>query len=147
MFHIFGARCRLRWGVGVCFHRFHDWEYDDGCLSNFKATPALQCTSHPWIPETCFPCGCCLHNQYHLTWFIESGRGNAAKGHWWKEKLSWIYLASIRKTLWIRAAINCTLLWFCPASEIFFVWVLDTLEINNDSVRGVWLFGSVPGRL
>lgn len=25
----------------MCFHRFYDWEYDDGRLSNFKATPAL----------------------------------------------------------------------------------------------------------
>lgn len=41
MVHVFGARCiRLR-GVSMCFHRFHDWEYDDGRLSNFKATPVL----------------------------------------------------------------------------------------------------------
>lgn len=61
--------------------------------------------------------------------------------------MSWIYLASVRKIfVWNRSIINCAVLplrYFSNECEC----VLYTLEINNDSVRGVWLFGRVPGRL
>lgn len=52
--------------------------------------------------------------------------------------MSWIYLACVY--VWMDERHNNLLIAKCEC-------VLETLEINSDSVGGVWLFGSVPGRL
>ncbi len=69
------------------------------------------------------------------------------KGVDWREKCHGSIWQVLEKYfLWKRSIIRCTVLplrYFSNECEC----VSDTLEVNNDSVRGVWLLGGVPGRL